>query len=97
MPFRALDPESSVSTNSTTWAGGGLREAPVLTRLGFGALGSSGAVGALRTQTVGHRLHPEQCLSAEAVTSASVTLLFLVLARFRLERIAIVLRDALPS
>jgi hypothetical protein len=23
MPFRALDPESSVSTNSTTWAGGG--------------------------------------------------------------------------
>jgi hypothetical protein len=26
MPFRALDPESSVSTNSTTWAGGGLRE-----------------------------------------------------------------------
>jgi hypothetical protein len=29
MPFRALDPESSVSTNSTTWAGGGYGSASI--------------------------------------------------------------------
>jgi hypothetical protein len=35
MPFRALDPESSVSTNSTTWAGDELRQPRGLSRPQF--------------------------------------------------------------
>jgi hypothetical protein len=35
MPFRALDPESSVSTNSTTWAGGPLAQPLAFTRVGL--------------------------------------------------------------